>query len=93
MGWTENRRSALCLFGGSVFVGFNHQDEPTAAGSATKRQRTSTSSSGSHGDGHLIPDLEVSKQSYADTFGPTTDDLVRLGDTNLFVRSELLWYR
>jgi len=66
--------------------GFAHEDENTAQGSSTKRQRTSSSSSGGHHDS--IPDLEVHRENYANTYGPTVGDLVRLGDTNLFVRGE-----
>ena len=32
--------------------------------------------------------LSLSRQQYAEMFGPTTGDQVRLGDTNLFVQVE-----
>jgi len=35
-----------------------------------------------------IEPFQMSRQSYADMFGPTTGDLVRLGDTDLWVRVE-----
>jgi len=35
-----------------------------------------------------IPPFKMDRQAYADMFGPTTGDLVRLADTELWVRVE-----
>jgi urease len=40
-----------------------------------------------HGTAEVAP-FEMDRQSYADMFGPTTGDLVRLGDTDLWIRVE-----
>mgnify|MGYP000700415461 CR=1 FL=1 len=32
--------------------------------------------------------MKISRQAYADMFGPTVGDRVRLGDTNLFAEVE-----
>ena len=36
----------------------------------------------------VIPAFKMDRQAYADMFGPTTGDLVRLGDTELWIRVE-----
>ena len=36
----------------------------------------------------VIPPFKMGRQAYADMFGPTTGDLVRLGDTDLWIQVE-----
>ena len=33
--------------------------------------------------------LPISRRAYADTYGPTTGDRVRLGDTGLLIENQL----
>lgn len=46
-----------------------------------------TSQIGSSDRSDISP-FEMDRQAYADMFGPTTGDLVRLGDTELWIRVE-----
>ncbi|TNY21571.1 putative urease [Rhodotorula diobovata] len=53
--------------------GFSHSPEPSAITSS---------------DSTLIPPYELSRETYASMFGPTVDDRVRLGDTELWIEVE-----
>ena len=88
----EEKEIELTVFGGSRMIhGLNGLVEgPLEASGAKRTRRREGAKSGLriHGRGERIVSLKIPRRTYADLYGPTKGDRIRLADTELIIEIE-----